>query len=464
MAAFDPILAEFRFGCGLSPNIAPPADVQAMLASLTSPDVAAKRYPVEDFTTFLTRIQQRLEYQRIRRDNRGTPEAAEAKEGIAQVNRNARIAQFNWMAQQLCRRIASKAPFRERLTGFWSDHFTATGKRGVLRRGASPYVETAIRPHMTGKFEDLLIAAVTHPLMVHYLDQDDSIGPNSARAQNSKGKRPTGLNENLAREIMELHTLGVGGPYTQADVREFAELLTGLTMHPIQGRQFRVDMSEPGPKTVLGKSYGKEKGRYADIEEALRDLARHPSTARHLAEKLATHFVSDTPDADLVAAIETAFLDSGTDLMAGYTAMLEHSAAWDESNPNVKQPFDFIGSSLRALAVDPQFLLGLKENVFRQRIQFPLVLMGHVWEKPDGPDGLAEDDAAWVTPQGLATRLQWAVTVPQFLQRDLPDPRDFVVQALGSRATPAVNFAAKAAESRADGVGLILASPAFQRM
>ncbi|MCR8549006.1 DUF1800 domain-containing protein [Salipiger sp. P9] len=462
MAAFDPVLADIRFGCGLSPALAPAPDAAAFLATLTGPDDSAARHPVERFETFLTRLQEVRKYQQIRRKNRGTPEGLAARDAIRDLNKVANVAQLHWMAQRLARRVTTAAPFRERLAAFWADHFTATGKAGVMRRAGGPYVESAIRPRLAGKFEDLLIAAVTHPLMVHYLDQERSAGPNSKRAQS--GDKKLGLNENLAREIMELHTLGVGGPYTQTDVRELAELLTGLTMNRTVGRQFRKDMAEPGAETVLGKRYGGGQPRFSDIEAVLRDLARHPATARHLAGKLATHFVSDSPDPALTGAIEAALLESGTDLKAGYEAMLAHPAAWSTRSPNVKRPFDFIASALRALEVPPETFLSLKPGMFRRRFHVPMVLMGHVWEKPVGPDGLPEEDSAWITPQGLAARLQWAVTVPQLLQDELPDPRAFVTQALGPRATPAVHLAAKAAESRADGIGLVLASPSFQRM
>ena len=462
MAAFDPILADMRFGCGLSPVIPPAGSAEAMLETLDGPDRAAAQYPIEEFDTFRLRMQKALEFQRVRRADRGSPEALAAKKAVKVLNKEARQAQYFWMAQHLARRITTAAPFRERLEAFWADHFTATGKQALLRRAGSPYTESAIRPFLTGPFEEMLIAAVTHPLMVHYLDQATSVGPHSALAQ--KRGSGSGLNENLAREVMELHTLGVGGPHTQGDVRELAELLTGLTMHANTGRKFRKDMAEPGAETVLGKSYGGDNPNLRDIEAVLRDLARHPATARHLAGKLARHFVSDTPDPALVDAVERALADSGTNLLAGYRALLGHPAAWNTENPNVKPPFDFISSALRALVVEPEAITSLKEGVFRTRIQYPMVMMGHIWQSPDGPDGLKEEDSAWITPQGLAARLQWAVTMPGVLRRDLPDPRDFVKHALGPRATVAVQFAAEAAESRGDGVGLILASPAFQRM
>ncbi|MBO9463998.1 DUF1800 domain-containing protein [Tropicibacter sp. R15_0] len=459
--SFDPHLAEFRFGHGLSPDIAPPQGVGEMLRGLTDTDDMAERFEIEPFPVFRQRMMQRESLQKQFKKLRGTDEGKALQKQIKLLKKDARQDHYLWMTAQILRATHSQTPFRERLQGFWADHFTTAGKAGIARRGVSPYIETTIRPHMSGKFEDMLIAAVTHPLMVHYLDQERSAGPNSIRAQKKPGKY--GLNENLAREILELHTLGVGGPYTQNDVRELAELLTGLTFKINQGRHFQKALAEPGAETVLGKSYGGGQPHIRDIEAVLRDLARHPATARHLATKLAVHFVSDQPDPDLIGAVETAWRDSDGDLSEVYRALLSHPAAWDPSVSNFKQPFDFICSAARALAVHPRAIGNLSEKHARQRLFEPLALMGHIWQKPSGPDGLAEEDAAWITPQGMAVRLQWAVIVPRLLVGQLPDPRDFVDTALGPRADETIRFAAAAAESRAEGVGLVLISPAFQR-
>lgn len=460
--AFDPVLADIRFGCGLSPQIPPARGAGAMIATLSGPDMAADRFAIEPYPTFQKRVLALQQLANIKRANRGTPRAVDAAAGQKTLLKQVRADQIDWYFQHLMRRTWTTQPFRERLCAFWADHFTATGKGGVLRAGASPYVDTALRPHISGRFEDLLIAAIAHPLMVHYLDQQYSVGPGSAVAL--KAKRPRGLNENLAREVLELHTLGVDGPYTQGDVRELAKLFTGMTHHHRTGLRFRADFAEPGAETVLGQTYGGGAASLDDIRAVLRDLARHPATARHIAGKLAVHFVSDTPDPQLITALERRFLDTGGDLMAVYDALLTHPAAWQTDHPNVKRPVDFIGSALRALAVPPEALDAIKRGRLRVALMEPLALMGHVWERPDGPDGPSEVDSAWITPQGLAARLQWAVAVPTMLRPDLPDPREFVVTALGGRASKAVRFAAEAAESRADGVGIILASPSFQRM
>ncbi|MEH6647699.1 DUF1800 domain-containing protein [Sulfitobacter sp.] len=454
-------LADIRFGCGLSPVHAPPASAAQMVASLQGPDTAAQRFPIETFEIFQNRIAESQRLAKLRRTKRGSPKALASIKERRVLNKVARIAQGGWLGQHFNRWIWTDAPLRERLSHFWADHFTATGKAGVIRRAGSPYMEDAIRPRITGLFEDMLMATVLHPLMIHYLDQQKSIGPNSARAV--KGGKVTGLNENLAREVLELHTLGVNGPYTQDDVRELAELLTGVTNGQPMRLKFRKDLAEPGSETVLEKTYGGGQAHIRDVQAVLRDLARHPATARHLAWKLAVHFVADTPDPALVDALAARYMDTGGDLGAVTAALLEHPAAWNPTRTNVKPPLQFVGSALRALAVPPEALSALDERMLRRLLIRPLALMGHVWEKPVGPDGLPEEDAAWIAPQGIAARLQWAVSAPQSLVTDLPDPRVFVRTALGDLSTPAVDFAAEAAESRWDGVGLVLASPAFQR-
>ncbi|MBS0123874.1 DUF1800 domain-containing protein [Thetidibacter halocola] len=454
---FDPQLAEMRFGCGLSPGVAPPDSVAAMLAGLSAPDSMAARFPVASFAALLPRIAEERALQKRRREVSGTSAEKEARQAIKAARLALNTVAAQALTAHMLRRAHSDTPLRERLEDFWADHFTAQGKEAALRAAGPAYVEEAIRPNVAGRFEDLLIAAATHPLMVHYLDQNRSFGPGS------KAARGRGLNENLAREILELHTLGVGGPYTQDDVRQLAELLTGLSFNVEAGRVFLPRRAEPGAETVLGRAYGGAQPGLGDIEAVLRDLGRHPATARHITRKLAVHFVSETPDAALLTSMEEAWLSTEGDLQAVLAALLDHPAAWAGVG-RVKRPALFMASACRALALPGTALEGRKPPAVARLFARPMALMGQVWLRPPGPDGFPDADSAWITPQGVATRLQWALTVPQRLVGDLPDPRAFVDTALGGRATGAVRFAAGAAESRADGIGLVLASPAFQRM
>ncbi|GHF40836.1 DUF1800 domain-containing protein [Seohaeicola zhoushanensis] len=460
MAGFSPDLAEIRFGCGLSPTIAPPTSTQAMLQGLQGPDEMAQRFAIDsyaDYETWLTATR----HLRKGEDPQDKRDKMQALEAFKKARRDQALASLGWAMQAQLRWTWTGTGFRERLVSFWADHFTAMGKNVLMRTGVAPYVETSIRPHVAASFPDLVIAAVTSPLMLHYLDQVTSVGPNSRAARRREALG--GLNENLAREVMELHTLGVGGPYTQDDVRQLAELFTGLSVNKQSGFAFRPAYAEPGAETILGRRYGGDPARLDSVHAALRDLALHPATAEHISRKLAVHFVSDTPDPDLVSAMTARFLDTGGDLVKVYSVLLGHPAAWAEPLRNVKPPQHFVGSAWRALAVTPERVAAMRPREIRQGFDRPLATMGQPWLTPNGPDGFPEQDEAWVTPQGVAARLLWAVNVPQTLRPQLPDPRAFVDQALGRFATDAVRFAAAAAESQAEAVGLVLASPAFQR-
>lgn len=460
--AFDPVQADIRFGCGVSQSVPSPTSVHAMLTALSGPDRAAAQFPIGGFKQILTAQKLLVEAKKTARKSTSETQKNGATSTRRQVMTDLRRTSADWLTMYIMRRSFTADGFRERLVGFWSDHFTAAGKGGAWPNAHLPYAEQAIRPHVAGRFADMLRAAVTHPLMLHYLDQNASFGPDSPAARKSKKKR--GLNENLAREMLELHTLGVSGPYTQDDVRQLAELLTGLTFNLEDGFKYRPGIAEPGAETVLGISYGGDTASLNDIYAAIDDLARHPATAQYIAHKLSVHFVSDVPDPDLVEAITERYLETDGNLLEVYAAMLSHSAAWGAAPGNVKRPIDFICSAARALDLSPDnFPTG---NFKRIRDQFmtPLAVMGQPWGRPPGPDGWPEGDADWITPQRLAGRVQWAMTVPLALRTELPDPRAFVEAVLGDTAPAPVRFAAASAETRAEGIGLVLASPAFQRM
>ena len=459
---FSPEVADIRFGCGLSPLIAPTRSAEALLEGLHGQDTMRSAFPIETFDVFLQRTAafQRFSLQIRKEKNTAKAEALFKKR--QKLNRDARNAMTRWFSQTVLRWTYTEHGFRERLAFFWADHFTAHGRSGVLRRATSPFVEDAIRPNIATTFADLLIAAVTHPLMLHYLNQNRSVGPNSPVISKNRGLK--GLNENLAREVLELHTLGVDGPYSQNDVRQLAELFTGMTFRPDAGFRFNKSFVEPGAETVLNKTYESVTPSIKPIHAVLRDLAAHPATARHIAWKLAVHFVSDTPDAGLIDHLTARYLETGGALAPLYAALLEHPAAWDDRLQNVKPPADYVASACRTLQVSSEGLRALKPKQQRRHLLQPLTLMGQIWQTPPGPDGWPEEDAAWLTPQGVAARMHWAMTAPRtLLNQSLPDPRQFVTDALGSRARDAVRFAARAAESRPEAIGLVLASPAFQR-
>lgn len=445
-------LVAFRFGVGLPLTPATPRDGPAMLAALAGPDGMADRWPIAGMAVLAPLAQEIA---------RGKPAAKRDKTLEARlIGISDQIMELGRAALRatLARALDSHDPFRERLVWFWADHFTVvSGGRDDAAR-AYALVEDAIRPNLTRPFAEMLTAVTFHPAMLAYLDQTRSVGPNSREGQ----RKGLGLNENLARELLELHTLGVGGAYGQDDVRQLAELLTGLTYTPRRGGfEFDSRRAEPGAETVLGQSYD---GKGLDpIRSALADLSRHPDTARHLAGKLAVHFLSDEPEPALVAALAKVWTDSGGDLGQVMAALVSHPAAWAPTAAKVRQPWEFVVAGLRALGVTGAEVAGWGDDALEANVLAPLRAMGQPWKAPRGPDGWPERGEAWITPQGLAARIDWAMTRPQHLRPSLPLPVDLARTALGDRISDAVQKAAERAENRAEGVGLVLSAPEFNR-
>lgn len=350
-------------------------------------------------------------------------------------------------------RLVSDPGFGARLVSFWADHFTVATQGPLLTLLLPDYIDTAIRPHITGRFSDMLQAATLHPAMLSYLNQTQSFGPNS-RAGKRQNK---GLNENLAREILELHTLGVGGSYGQTDVRAFANLLTGLSIDK-GGFKFRPAMTEPGPHKVLGQTYGDDLDA---VRKALDDIAHHPDTARHIAQKLVTHFVG-LADPGLTTRVADAFRLSGGDLSKTYIAMLNDDRAWTPELQKIKQPLDFIISALRAAGANETHLTEMKQKEFRAGIVGSMQLMGQPLFRPPGPDGWKEEADAWITPPGLAARIRWSTAFVERIESS-HDPRAFLKTALADAASPVLEFAVGGSESRAEGLALTLISPEFNR-
>ena len=257
--------------------------------------------------------------------------------------------------------LVTPAPFAERLVHFWANHFAVSIEKPPLAALAGAFEVEAIRPHVFGRFEDMLVAVERHPAMLLYLDQARSTGPGSTlgrRAARNNPERLRGLNENLAREIMELHTLGVRSGYNQEDVTELARALTGWSVGGLPGLPaagtpgafvFQPLMHESGARSVLGKGY--ERSGEAQASAILHDLAVAPATARHIAMKLARHFAGDTPAPALVERLAGTFLRSRGHLPAVYRALLDAPEAWDPAPAKFKTPWEWALSSLRGLGL-----------------------------------------------------------------------------------------------------------------
>jgi uncharacterized protein (DUF1800 family) len=336
----------------------------------------------------------------------------------------------------------------ERLVWFWSNHFCVNQEKTVM---AGAYEREAIRPHVLGRFADMLLAAEGHPAMLLYLDNAQSIGPNSIAGIN----RDKGLNENLAREILELHTLGVRTVYTQDDVTNFAKVLTGWTIRqtvsdPDHGGEFVYikRAHEPGPEVVIGKDYpdtGPEQGR-----TVLADLARHPATAKHVATKLACHFIADDPLPVLVERLTQRFLDTDGDLKEVTRALIASPEAWEPQQAKIKRPGEWIVTALRATGISGDI----------QRIVGGMALLGEPLWRPPAPKGFSDENAAWL--DGLAQRLDIANT---FAQRvgDRLDAEAVADTALGPLASAETRRAIATAESKPQALTFLLMASEFQR-
>ncbi|HIP24288.1 MAG TPA: DUF1800 domain-containing protein [Rhodobacteraceae bacterium] len=358
--------------------------------------------------------------------------------------------------RNLARMVQNPRGFRERLFAFWLDHFTVSPTRVNEDYMLGAYLEEAIRPHISGQFAELLKAAVTHPSMLYYLDQNASTGPNSVTGQ----RRDLGLNENLAREVLELHTLGVGGPYSQEDVRQFAELLTGLGISP-DGVRFTPNRAEPGAEEILGQRYGGARARIEHIYEFLDDLAMNPATATHLAQKLVVHFIGPAPRPALVENMAAAYLASGGNLTSLYEVLLDNPAAKAADFPKVRPPVEYVATVLRALDFDPEAIMNANKNDTR-KLGKALEAMGQLPFKPGGPDGWPEAAESWITPPQLAARISWAGQMARAYASE-QDPRALMQAVLGDTAPEFLSFAVSGAETKWEGVALLLVSPSLMR-
>jgi uncharacterized protein (DUF1800 family) len=356
---------------------------------------------------------------------------------------------------RLQRAMIADCGFVERLVVFWSNHFCiSANKGGLARMWAGSFEREAIRPHVLGRFGDMLKAVEQHPAMLFFLDNQQSLGPESRAGENRK----RGLNENLAREIMELHTLGVGGGYSQDDVTSLARIITGWTYAGRRGQLgtpgsfvFNANAHEPGAQRLLGKIY--PNNGVAQGEAALADIARHPSTAKFIAAKFARHFVADDPPPALVARLQDVFRKSDGDLMALTLALVESDAAWQAPPTKMRSPYEFLVATGRLLARIPddpgRYLGGLN-------------LLGQPLWSPAGPNGFPDSNAAWAAPEGMKLRLDISAQLASRLA-DSIDPRDLLELAAADAASPETRRTIERAESRQQALALLLMSPEFQR-
>jgi uncharacterized protein (DUF1800 family) len=377
---------------------------------------------------------------------------APAMEGEAARPEPPNVEQQNFFAEAKAKydaAVAAEIGFAERLVWFWSNHFCVSADNVYNLSGG--YEREAIRTHVLGRFGDMLQAVESHPAMLIYLDNVRSTGPNSVAGLNLT----RGLNENLAREILELHTLGVRSVYTQDDVTRFAKVITGWSNIPPAGNPehgfdfvFNARMHEPGSQQVLDNTYaqtGVEQGR-----AVLADLARHPATALHVSRKLARHFTADEPPPALVERLRTCFVETDGDLKAMAKTLVMAPETWELPFVKIKRPGEWLMASLRAIGVEPN----------PRRVAAGQALLGEPLWRPPAPQGFPDFQAAWT--DGLAQRVDAAGRVAERVDATV-DLDALVDTALGPLASEHTRQTIARAESRQQAVTLLLMAPEFQR-
>jgi uncharacterized protein (DUF1800 family) len=374
----------------------------------------------------------------------------------SQIRKTPSLPQQIYLSEAMARyqaAVTSQTGLTERLVWFWSNHFCVSADKGPVRSISGAFEREAIRPHILGSFSEMLLAVETHPAMLFFLDNVQSIGPQSVAGL----RRGKGLNENLAREILELHTLGARTVYDQSDVTSFANVITGWTIRPFRqdperGGEFVFNprMHEPGPQRVVGKTYrdnGFEQGR-----SVLRDIAVHEATAHHIALKLARHFVADEPPPALVARLASRFAGTGGDLKAVTQELIKSPEACSVPREKLKKPSEWIISALRAS--------GTRFSDIRRVVQMQNVLGEPLW-RPPAPKGFADDSASWI--DGISERLDIAQQISRVAPLSNQEPDAFIEAALGPLASNETRQTIRRAASRQQALALLLMSPEFQR-
>ncbi|RYJ03092.1 MAG: DUF1800 domain-containing protein [Acetobacteraceae bacterium] len=442
----QPIIAVQRFGLGAAGGELARLGSDpraALLAQLDRPPAQARDVGLPDTATTVGLVMRQRRLVQQRRVQSAEPGAGMAPPAIPEADfpSPGQVLQAD-LGHRIETAIGTPAPLIERLALHWLNHFTVSATAVPLYVGyfGASFEQEAVRPHLLGRFEDMLLATAIHPAMLCYLDNRVSTGPNSPRGL----RRKVGLNENLGREILELHTLGVDGGYAQEDVIGLARILTGWTIDvgindtpDAERLRFDPAMHEPGPQMVLGH-------RYPDtgpdqLKAVLRDLAHHPSTARHVTRRMVRHFLGDAATA-------------GGDLRAVTRALVQAPAAGDLPLAKLRPPIELMLATARLLGrapAPPQPMAALRA-------------MGQPYRGAAAPAGWPEADDAWGAPDAVKTRLDWALELAARQPAGL-DARALLDQAFGAAASAETRrTVARAADPR-QALVLLLMSPEYQR-
>ena len=480
-----PAIAAHRFGLGEPTLNSIQSDPQGWLLAQIGPADAA-------IGDGLLSTPQALAHVRAEAENRclakNPPPGMTAEQGLdnglgKRVANDYREVTLADARSRLITAAATQRPFTERLQLFWANHFTVSLAKGAVRGLVGAFERDAIRPHIAGSFEAMLVASTLHPAMLRYLDNNQSAGAHSLLAKRvtrrseamQDSPRTVGLNENLAREVLELHSLGAAsgrstqggvqdgarGPYRQADVTAFAAVLTGwrVGQQPTDdARNFDPAWHEPGPKTLLGKTY--PEGPDA-LRQVLHDLAEHPATARFIATKLARHFIADEPPPAVVDALAAAYLRSHGQLAEVYRELVRSPEAWLPAAAKLKTPEEFVLSTVRVLG------LGLDKRQLDRtgaggNLPGSINAMGQRTHSAPSPAGWPDRAEDWLGPEAVWKRMEWATRVADRLGRSV-DARQLADASLGPLLGDSSRQQIERATDGPQALALLLMSPEFQR-
>jgi uncharacterized protein (DUF1800 family) len=472
--ALTSAIAANRFGLGARPGELAAiggAGPDWLRAQLDGPAPLISAAGLQSSADILTQVYElrralRAQRQRSARSDGGSDSTGGSAAAIGALKKLPQLIRPIYLAEagaRLRQSVATERPFVERLAQFWSNHFAVSVDKSVLAGLAGSYEREAIRPHVLGNFTDMLLATERHPAMLLYLDNQLSMGPDSRAARFIERRKPDrrpGINENLARETLELHTVSVDGGYTQADVTAFSRVLTGWSIAGPEGLRtgaqpgtfrFRAAMHQPGAQVVLGRRYP-DTG-YGQGVAVLRDLAARPATARFIATKLARHFIADEPPAPAVDRLAAAFARSGGDLPTVYRALIDSPEAWEQPESKFKTPSDFIVSSFRGLE------LAVRQD--KAPIGLFQLLGQRIW-CPASPAGWPDRGADWDGASALFKRIEWADAVAQRVG-PRRDAMQLAPRLLGVALSAATREGIARAASAAQALTLLLAAPEFMR-
>jgi uncharacterized protein (DUF1800 family) len=480
MSMLDTAIALNRFGLGARSIDAPPSDPKAWLTGQFNRfqsrpksllQLPSRSEVVGQLADYLEEARVDGRAKRRMRPASLTTDTASPEKQVDPLKRYLRQGiRDDYLAMssaRLASALVTDSPFAERLVHFWANHFAVSVDKLPVIGLAGLLEFEAIRPNLFGRFSDLLLAVEQHPAMLVYLDQAQSIGPNSevGRFAARRSGKQRGLNENLAREIMELHTLGVRTGYSQADVTEFARALTGWTVSGV-GRgpvarfvggsdngdfHFAEALHEPGPRTLMGKTY--TQSGEAQARAILLDLAASPATARHVSTKLARHFAGDDPPAAMVDRLTGAYLASGGDLSTVYRALIDSPEAWAPQPLKFKTPWEWSVSALRA--VGDTDVDGVATAAMLKQLGEP------TWQ-PGSPAGWDDIAATWAAPEALMRRVEIAQRLAARVGPTI-DARALADKILLGSVSQSTRTAITRAESPREGLVLLLVSPEFVR-